>query len=363
MTRPTVFFVDDEQNILKSITRLTRDEPYDVFTFDDPREALKELDKREVAVVVADQLMPVMTGTELLEKVKSKWPNTTRMVLSGFTDITTLLSLINQGKIFHFIVKPWDNGEFKMAMNEAINHYNLLMENSKLTELTRKQNLELIELNKKLEKKVERRTQQIEERELQLKEALEGIIQAVASTLEIRDPYTAGHQKRVAGLACAIAEKMGIPADRLEGLRLAGVIHDLGKIYVPAEILNRPGKLTKTERELIHVHPQVGYDILKNITFPWPIAEIVYQHHERINGTGYPLGLAGDKILLEARILAVADVVEAMSSHRPYRPAPGIELALEEIADNKGIFYDPVVVEACLDLFAEKKITLQGWSG
>ncbi|MBI5558117.1 MAG: HD domain-containing protein [Deltaproteobacteria bacterium] len=285
------------------------------------------------------------------------------MVLSGYTNLNTMLSFINQGKIFHFIVKPWDNDEFKMAINEAINHHNLLVENIKLTELTRKQNLELIELNKSLKKKVERRTKKIKVRESQLKEALEAIIQAVASTVEMRDPYTAGHQDRVAELACAIADRMELSADRQEGIRLACVIHDLGKIYVPAEILTRPGKLTDIERELIHVHPRVGYDILKNISLPWPIADIVYQHHERINGKGYPLGLTGDEILLEARILAVADVVEAMSSHRPYRPAPGIELALEEISENKGILYEPAVVEACLHLFAEGKITLQGWTG
>lgn len=363
MKRPIVFFIDDEPSILKSITRLTSEEEYDVITFNDPRRALAELDKREVAVVVADQRMPEMTGTELLEKVRIKWPNATRMILSGNAEIDLILSAINQGKIFHFITKPWNDNELKSAITEAINHHILIIENKRLSELTTKQNQELIKLNKDLENKVEQRTQKIKQSESQLKEALEGIIHAVALTVETRDPYTAGHQNRVAELACAIAIEMELPPDQIEGIRLAGLIHDLGKIYVPAEILNRPGKLTQIERELIHVHPQVGYDILKNISFPWPIAEIVYQHHERINGKGYPMSLSGENILLEARIIAVADVVEAMSSHRPYRPAPGIDLALNEIFKNKGILYDSKVAKACLNLFEGGKINLQGWMG
>ncbi|MFA7384422.1 MAG: HD-GYP domain-containing protein, partial [Desulfurivibrionaceae bacterium] len=241
--------------------------------------------------------------------------------------------------------------------------HNLIIENLNLIELTQRQNQELLELNNNLEQKVALRTKKIEESEAQLKEALEGIIHAVALTVETRDPYTAGHQERVAELACAIAKEMGLSQNQTEGVRLAGVIHDLGKIYVPAEILNRPGKLTRIERELIHVHPQVGYDILKDISFPWPIAEIVYQHHERMNGEGYPRRLPGEDIILEARIIAVADVVEAMSSHRPYRPAPGIDLALNEIAQNKDVLYDSKVVNACLSLFEGKKVTLQGWMG
>jgi response regulator RpfG family c-di-GMP phosphodiesterase len=362
MTKPIVFFVDDEPNILKAITRVTNKEPYDVFTFNDPRKALAELDKIEAAVVVADQRMPEMTGTELLEIVKIKYPNTTRMILSGYADITSILSAINQGKIFYFITKPWKGDELKSAITEAINRHHLITENKRLAELTKRQNQKLLYLNKNLEKKVTERTQKIKQSESQLKEALEGIIHAVALTVEMRDPYTAGHQNRVAELACAIAKVMELSPDQIEGIRLAGTIHDLGKIYVPAEILNRPGKLTPIERELINVHPQVGYDILKNISFPWPIAEIVYQHHERMNGKGYPRGLSGEDILLEARIIAVADVVEAMSSHRPYRPAPGTDLALKEIAKNKGILYDSKVARACLSLF-EEKITLQGWMG
>jgi len=184
-------------------------------------------------------------------------------------------------------------------------------------------------------------------------------IQAMAQTVEARDPYTAGHQKRVADLARAIATRMGLSFDRVESIRTAGVIHDIGKISVPAEILSKPGLLTPLEFSLIKTHSQIGYDILKDIEFPWDIATMVLQHHERLDGSGYPLGVTGERILLEARILTVSDVVEAMASHRPYRPSLGLDKALEEIESKKGRFYDPDVVRACIDLFAKNEFTFK----
>ena len=196
------------------------------------------------------------------------------------------------------------------------------------------------------------------ESEDQLRRALKGVVQAMSVTVEMRDPYTAGHQHRVSRLSVAIAREMGLPERQIEGIRMAGDIHDIGKIYVPAEILSKPGKLTDIEFTIIKTHPQVGFDILKNVEFPWPIADIVVQHHERLDGRGYPAGLKGASILLEARIIIVADVVEAMSSHRPYRPAHGIDKALEEISLHRGTVYDAVVVDACLRLFKEKGFSL-----
>ena len=198
------------------------------------------------------------------------------------------------------------------------------------------------------------------ERELQrslkkLQVTLEGTIRALASAVEMRDPYTAGHQRDVTQLACAIAKEMGLPEEQIEGIRMAGLIHDIGKINVPAEILSKPGTLNGLEFGLIKTHPQVGHDILNGaIEFPWPVAQIVLQHHERMDGSGYPQGLSGEEILLEARILGVADVVEAMASHRPYRPALSVSQALEEISQNRGVLYDPEVVDACLKVFAKK---------
>ncbi len=195
---------------------------------------------------------------------------------------------------------------------------------------------------------------QLEKTLKELRKALGGTIEAMALTVETRDPYTAGHQRRVSNLARAIATEMGVSEDQIQGIRLAGVIHDIGKISVPGEILSKPGRISANELEIIREHPQVGYNILKTVDFPWPIAQIVLQHHERMDGSGYPNGISGDNILIEARILAVADVVEAMASHRPYRAALGIDLALNEISKNRGSSYDSKVVDACLRLFNEK---------
>jgi len=186
-----------------------------------------------------------------------------------------------------------------------------------------------------------------------LQATLDGIIQALAATTEARDPYTAGHQERVTQLACVIAEEMGIPDEQKEGIRVASLLHDIGKMSIPAEFLSKPTPLTEIEFSLIKNHPTVAHDILKTIDFPWPVADIVLQHHERLDGSGYPNGLKGEEILLEARIIAAADTVEAMSSHRPYRAAFGLDAALEEISKNKSTQYDPDVVKACLQAFED----------
>ncbi len=187
-----------------------------------------------------------------------------------------------------------------------------------------------------------------------LRRALEASIEAMSKATEIRDPYTAGHQKRVSILAYEIAKEMNLSEDQCEGVRLAGAIHDIGKIYVPAEILSKPGRISENEFNIIKTHSQVGFDILKTIDFPWPIARIVLQHHERLNGSGYPLGIKGDEILIESKIISVSDVVEAMASYRPYRPALGMEEALKEIQKNRSVLYDPDIVDICHKVIVEK---------
>jgi len=189
--------------------------------------------------------------------------------------------------------------------------------------------------------------------------ALEGVFKAMSLTLEIRDPYMAGHQHRVSSLAVAIAQEMNLPWEKIEGLRLAGIIHDIGKIAVPTEIMTKLGRLTKSEFKLIKDHPRVGYEIVKDIAFPWPVAHIILQHHERLDGSGYPEGLVGDAILPEARILAVADIVEAICSLRPYRPALGLEKGLEEARKGRGILYDTRVVDACIKLFRDGRFSFK----
>ena len=204
---------------------------------------------------------------------------------------------------------------------------------------------------KKAQEEIERYTRKLEH-------AMLATVEAVSAMVELRDPYTAGHERRVGELAAAIGTEMGLPETTVTGLRMIGFVHDIGKISVPAEILSKPGRLTPIEFEIIKNHPRSGYDILKGVEFPWPLPEVILQHHERLDGSGYPQGLKGEEIIPEARIMAVADVVEAMSSHRPYRPGLGIDKALEEIELNRGRFYDPDVADACLRLFREKAYLL-----
>jgi len=187
-----------------------------------------------------------------------------------------------------------------------------------------------------------------------LQRTMEATIYTISKIIETRDPYTAGHQNTVSQLAVAIAQEMKLSEDEIEGIRIAALVHDIGKINIPAEILSKPSKLNEMEFSLIRNHPKIGYDILRKIDFSWPVAQIVLQHHERLDGSGYPNKLKGDEIILEAKIIGVADVIEAMSSHRPYRPALGIDKALKEISQNRGILYDPMVVDVCLKLFKEK---------
>ena len=200
--------------------------------------------------------------------------------------------------------------------------------------------------------------QELNESYQKLQKALDGTVHALSTLVEMRDPYTAGHQKRVAMIARAIAQEIGLPEDYIQGIWVASLIHDVGKIRVPSDILSKPGRISKAEFELIKEHPETGYEILSKIEFPWSVADIVLQHHERMDGSGYPQGLKGNDILLASRIVGVADVVEAMTYHRPYREALGLHAALDEIKKNKGILYDPEVVDACIRIFLEKGLKL-----
>lgn len=195
--------------------------------------------------------------------------------------------------------------------------------------------------------------EQIRQDAARLERAMLGTIDALSQMSELRDPYTSGHERRVGDLAAAIGREMGLPEETVKGLRVIGYLHDIGKITAPSEILSKPGRLSRAEFELIKAHPQAGYDILKSVEFPWPVIDAILQHHEHLDGSGYPNGLKGEAIMLEARIIAVADVVEAMASHRPYRPVVGLENALKEIREGAGTRYDEAAVQACLRLFRE----------
>ena len=188
-----------------------------------------------------------------------------------------------------------------------------------------------------------------------LQKFIEGIAYIIAEIVEIRDPYLRGHHQRVSKLATAIAQEMKLPQDKIEGVRFASLVHDVGKVNLPAEIVSKPSKLVEVEFNLLKNHPRTGYEILEKVDFPWPIAEIVFQHQEKIDGSGYPRGLKGDEILIEAKILGVANVVEAMSSYKSYRPALSTDEALTEISKYENILFDPEVVDTCIKLFKEKE--------
>ncbi len=293
-----------------------------VETEEDYLQALAEF---EPDLIVSDYSMPRFDGMTALLLAKERAPRTPVIILTGSMNEDTAVACMKAGAD-DYVIK-----EHTKRLGPAV--------------------LNALE-QKRIRAEKERAQEAFFESAARTQRAVAAIIQTLAMTVEIKDPYTSGHQKRVADLALAIAQEMGLPADRCEGLRLAAMIHDLGKISIPAEILSKPTKLSIIEFDIIKTHALMGFNILKEIEFPWPIAEIVYQHHERMNGSGYPRGLKGEELLTESRILAVADVVEAISSHRPYRPGLGLDFALQEIDKNKGILYDGDCAAACLRIFA-----------
>ncbi|MFO7558212.1 MAG: response regulator [Desulfobacterales bacterium] len=319
-----ILVVDDEEIIRRLIQRALQISGYLYSSASSGEEALKILENKKVDVVITDITMPGMTGIELVRMVRERYDSDV-IIMTGYTADFAYEEAIEEGAN-DFIQKPINIKEFMIRLKRVLRERALLLEMDKS--------------NIKLQDALDG-----------LRKNLSGTIQVIVSTVEHRDPYTSGHQQRVADLARAIAREMRLSEDIIEGIHMAGLIHDLGKIAIPSEILSKPVRLTDLEFALIKTHPQVGYDILKDIKFPWPVAEITYQHHERIDGSGYPRGLKGENILHEARIMAVADVVEAMASHRPYRPALGINAALEEILKNKGKSYDLHVADACLEVF------------
>ena len=312
----SILVVDDEEPIRRMLEYALREGGYRCSLAANGEEALQVLETEDVDVVISDIAMPKMDGIELTERIRKHYGPDVILMTGYFRDFTYGKAIASGAS--DFLQKPFDIKELLIRLQRVVR------ERAMKTELN--QNVR------------------------QLRDVLEGVIHTLSLTIEARDPYTSGHQRRVTALASAIAQFMNLPEDQITGIRLAGLIHDLGKISVPAEILAKPSNLSDIEFSLIKTHPKSGYDILKQVQFPWPIAEIVYQHHERLDGSGYPRGLKGQGILLEARILAVADVIEAMSSHRPYRPSLGLQAAMAEIMENRGTFYDPAVIDACTEV-------------
>jgi len=357
--RHSILLIDDEEAIREIMTMALADEGYDLLTAGSAEEGLALLKKTpDVSLIISDQHMPGMTGVQFFAQARHISPDALRVLLTGYTDTDAIIDAINSGGIHRYLTKPWSREDFLHTIRQMLGKADLMRENRRLDELVKKQNAELLDLNKGLEEKVRQKTRHLNQSLEELRSSLEkirmilgGTVLAMSRIVESRDPYTAGHEQQVARIACVISEKLLLPVDRVEAIRIAGQLHDIGKIAVPSEILTKPGRLSPLEMEMVKTHCRNAYDILKAIEFPYPVAKIILQHHERMDGSGYPQGLKGEDILLEARIIACADVIEAISSHRPYRPAMDIDTAMKEITDHRGILYDANVVDACLDIY------------
>jgi putative two-component system response regulator len=399
-----ILIVEDSPIQALRLKNILKEQGYGIQMALHGKEAIDLLTHYRPDLIISDVVMPEIDGFELCQRIKKNetWKQIPVILLTSLTDAKNTIKGLACGAD-NFITKPY---EPKYLLSRVEN----ILKNWKLRQTTKQsegvqiifggrqyliasepqqildflfstyetainQNKELTKakeefkrLNEQLEEMVAQRTAaltaEVSERKKaqaelqqslhQLQKTMEGTIYTISLMSESRDPYTAGHERRVSQLSCAIAGELGLPKDQIEGIRVAGLLHDIGKISVPIEILSKPGRIRDFEFNIIKIHAKEGFDILKKIDFPWPVAQAVLQHHERMDGSGYPQGLSGSETILEARILAVADVVEAIFSHRPYRPALGIEKALSEITQNRGVHYDPQVVDACLPLFREK---------
>jgi putative two-component system response regulator len=335
-----VLLAEDNVDLRTFIRTMLTKAGHDILVAADGAEAWEMAEKDPPDLIVSDLMMPRMDGYELLRKVKTT---------AGTRQIPVILITAKPG--LEAKLKGFEHGA-DAYLSKPVNIREL---DARIRNLVAERQVQQNAIRmKEMESREDERRRGFEK----VRRALKSTVQAIATVVEMRDPYTAGHQRRVADLARALGAEMGLSDDRLEGIQTAGLIHDIGKIRVPTEILSKPSKLTGLEFDLIKTHVQAGYDILKDIEFPWPIARMILEHHERVNGSGYPGGLGGENLLQESKILAVADAVEAISTHRPYRPALGVGAALDEIERSKGILFDAEAVDACANLFRQKKYTL-----
>ncbi len=340
---PKVLVVDDEKSIRVTIGEFLKRAGYDVVTADNMQCATNLINENDFDAVLTDIIMPKGSGVSLLKEIHNRQLNMQVLMMTGEPTVETAVDAVRHGAR-DYLAKPIDRDELLKAVRNAVSYKKLLDDKERLERENKEQKLNLVCL--------------VEERTQKMRQAMLNTAYAAAAMLDLRDPYTAGHQRRVGNLASIIGREIGLSEDLQEGLNLIGCIHDVGKIMVPTDILNKPGQISELEYELIKEHAQKGYEVLRNYEMPWPVAEIIYQHHERLDGSGYPRGLKGDEIYLETCIISVADVVEAMMTHRPYRPSLGLKAALDEITLNKGTLYHPDVVDVCVKLFLKKDYQL-----
>lgn len=331
-----ILVVDDEKSIRKTFKIFLSKEGHDIFLAEDVNEAITIIDEQNLDLVITDIIMPKSTGIDLLNIIKIKKLDFPVIIMTGEPTVNTAKEAVKKNAD-DYLIKPVSKDSLLTAVKYALEKKQLIDGRSKLEVENRKyrENLELL-VNKKTE---------------DLQEAVKGTIEIISKILEKKDPYTAGHEKRVGELSLLIAKKMGLDREQQKRIYYAGYLHDIGKLFITSEMLAKPGKLTASEFGVIKEHVQSGYELTKDMDLPWPISDLILQHHERMDGSGYPNGLLGNEIQIGSKILAVAEVIEAMTSHRPYREGYGIAIALNEIKSNAGILYDCEVSEAAIQLF------------
>ncbi len=321
-----ILVVDDELSYGMVIRQMLQKSGYEVEFSGVPAEAYEKAIASDFDLVLSDIRMDGEDGLQLMRKCRDFRSGLNFIIMTAHSTEYSYKDIIDAGAS-DFISKPFTSSELEAKLDRLKNE---------------KRTLSLLNEAK----------EQLELSNIELQQTLMGTVRSLASAISLKDPYTAGHQDRVADISRAIAEQIGLGPQEVEAVHVAGILHDIGKISVPSEILCKPTRLKPAEMDLVRDHPQSGYEIIAGVKFPWPIAEIILQHHERLDGSGYPRGMKGSEIFLASKIIAVADVVEAMMSHRPYRAALGLEKAIEEISGNRAILYEPAVVDACISVFA-----------
>lgn len=339
-----VLVVDDEKSIRVTLCQFLNNGGFEADSAGDADTAYNMIWENDYDVVITDIIMPKSSGIELLSNIRKTNKEIQVIIMTGEPSVDTAIKAVQSGAN-DYLTKPINKDTLLKTVGHAAQIKKLNDEKAVLER-------ENLFYQKQLEELVDTRTQS-------LQHVMKGVIYLLSSVVEARDPYTAGHQRRVGNLSAAIAEKMSMKKETVDLVRTIGYIHDIGKISIPAEILTKPGRLTPLEMEMIKIHAHKGYEMLAKVNLPEKIGQAIYEHHERYNGSGYPNGIKDHEISEEAKILIVADVVEAMISHRPYRPALGLDVALEEIERQAGIYYNPDVVAACISLFRDDHYNIE----
>ena len=366
-TPASILLVDDEENILSSLRRVFRTEPYTIFTAQNGEEGLAVLQENAIDLIISDMQMPKMNGAEFLEIAALKWPHTVRMLLTGYSDINATIAAINKGHVYRYISKPWDSQDLRLAVKQALEKSYLEKERLRLEKLTQKQNEELSILNSSLEQKVKERTaelndtlQQLDSTHVQLKKSYISTVKIFSNLVEVREGRNAGHSRRVAHLTLDLAHKLGVQDSTKQTLLFASLLHDIGKISLSDELLNRPyNTLPKNEREDYEKHTTLAQALLISLEPLNDAAILIRSHHERYDGKGFPDGLSADKIPLGARILALANDFDALQIGTLSSQQFSRNQAIDFIKNNRGKRYDPNVVDAFIELVCTEENTEQ----